>query len=265
MSGFSIASWNVRMFTLAGTLHASVVKHLKDQNPDIFALLEVVGKDVWRHMYMHFPDHNFFITEGYQTQEILVGVRKKFRSFLTQRGEFKRNNVYLRPGPFLTIQDGNDYYTILFLHLKSLDDSEGFGLRDAMIDSAFSLKNALDKVPEANGDAKFIFMGDLNTMGMEITFLPDITAADEIDRLKKKAKNRSMSVLNKDHTSTYTKDGTYFSDLDHVVASDCINFKKWGNSHVKVSGWREHPVGSAKFKEFVNKISDHCSIYCEVL
>ncbi|UCD45007.1 MAG: hypothetical protein JSV27_00400 [Candidatus Bathyarchaeota archaeon] len=262
---FSIASWNVEQFKLHTTLKDKVVEHIKTQVPDIFAVLEVVGADVWRYMYKEFPDHNFFITEGKQTQEILVGVHKKFRAFLTQRDEFKSGRTSLRPGPFLTLQVDDEYYTILFLHLKSISDPEGFGLRDDMFEHAFNLKKSLDKVPEANGNAKFLFMGDFNTMGMNLTYLNDVNESDEIDRLKKRAKRKSMTLLPKDHDKTWTNGKGLYSDLDHVVASESIKFKTWNGHKVKVLGWNKYAGGSPEFDEFVNRVSDHCSIYCEIM
>lgn len=264
MSKLSIASWNVEQFKLNTTLKDEVVKHIQSLNPDIFAILEVVGADVWRHMFTHFSDHCFFITEGKQSQEILVGVRKTLRCFLTQRDEFKAGRTSLRPGPFLTVQVNNEYYTILFLHMKSISDPEGFGLRDDMVEHAFNLKKSLDNVPEANGNAKFLFMGDLNTMGMDITYLADVEESDEIDRLRKRAKRRGMVLLPKDHDSTWTNGNGLYSDLDHVVASDSIRFKSWNGNKIKVSGWNKYDEGTPKFNEFVTRISDHCSIYCEI-
>ncbi len=264
MSKFSIASWNVEQFKLDTTLKDEVVKHFRSQNPDIFAILEVVGADVWRYMFKEFPKHSFYITEGKQSQEILVGVHKDLRCFLTQRDEFKAGRTSLRPGPFLTVQVDDDHYTILFLHLKSISDPEGFGLRDDMLEHAFNLKKGLDKVPEANGNSKFLFMGDLNTMGMNLTYLDDVKESDEIDRLNKRAKKRGMMLLRKDHDKTWTNGKGMYSDLDHVVASNSIKFKTWNGNKVKVLGWNQHAEGSPKFDEFVNRISDHCSIYCEI-
>lgn len=253
------------MFELKTTLKDKVVKHIQNQNPDIFAILEVVGADVWKHMYKEFPEHNFYITEGKQNQEILVGIRKGLRHFLTQRDEFKNGRTTLRPGPFLTVEFNNDYYIILFLHVKSFTDPEGFGIRDNMIEHAFHLKNDLDKLPEANGNAKFLFMGDLNTMGMNMTYLDDdVTESEEIERLEKRAKTRDMTLLQKDHNQTYTNGTDLYSNLDHVVASNSIQFKTWNGSNVKVLGWNQYAQGSPEFNEFVNIISDHCSIYCEI-
>ena len=44
------------------------------------AIYEVRGKDVFTTMMKEFPNHMFFITEGIQVQEILVGIKNKFYS-----------------------------------------------------------------------------------------------------------------------------------------------------------------------------------------
>jgi exonuclease III len=261
---FSLVTWNIEHFKLKTTLKAKVVAHLKSMNPDVFAILEVVGKDVWRFMFKEFPDHNFFITEGPQTQQILVGVQHQYRCFLTQRDEFKSGKTHLRPGQFLTIKYGDEHYTMLFLHLKSISDPVGFGIRDNMIDHLFNLKKELDTLAGGTGKAKFIAMGDFNTMGMEYPYVPDISTETELKRLKNRAKYRKMSLLPKDHVVTWTNGNGKYSNLDHVLASDHITFKEWNGSKVKVLGWNKFPEGSAEFTEFVNNISDHCALYCEI-
>jgi hypothetical protein len=133
-----------------------------------------------------------------------------------------------------------------------------------MIGNEFNLKNAMVKVPESNGNAKFLFMGDLNTMGMNLTYLNDVKESEEISRLMEQADARDMKLLQKDHPTTWTNGKGWYSDLDHVVASTSINFKTWNGKQVKVLSWNQYTQGSPKFNEFVNRISDHCSIYCEI-
>jgi hypothetical protein len=43
---FSILSWNVEHFKGGEERVKNVVKHIKDQNPDIFGIFEVEGADV---------------------------------------------------------------------------------------------------------------------------------------------------------------------------------------------------------------------------
>ena len=82
---FSLLSWNIEHFSLDHTDKARVVQHIRSFDPDIFALLEVVGADVWHYMFDAFPQHNFFITEGEQSQEILIAVRKTIKFGTSER------------------------------------------------------------------------------------------------------------------------------------------------------------------------------------
>jgi len=262
---YSLLSWNIENFGLDKTDKAQIVQSIKGLNPDIFALLEVVGADVWRYMFDEFPNHSFFITEGEQSQEILIGVHKKFKVFLTQRDEFKSGRSSLRPGAFISFKFGTDVYTVLFLHLKSMPDPEGFGLRDSMLDHAFSLKGALDNAAGGAGKANFIMMGDLNTMGLSYPYDSDIPADVELKRLSYRAGRRGMRLLPKIEQRTWTDGEGNFSDLDHVIASNQIEFNTWGNANVKVIGWNKYPEDSIEFTNFVENVSDHCALYCEVI
>ena len=261
---FSVVSWNIEHFSLKTTHHDKIIAHLKALQPDIFALLEVEGKDVWRYMFDEFPEHSFFITEGEQTQEIMVGIHRQLKCFFTQRTEFKSGRTSLRPGSFLTVRIDGENYNLLFLHLKSMTHPEGFGLRDDMFQHAFRLKRVLEEVAGEGNRAKFIFMGDLNTMGLDYPYKRAIEASVEIKRLAGRARANGMRLLSKDHESTWTNGRGLYSDLDGVVASKSITFQTWGGKHVKVIGWNQYPPESAEFKEFVNKVSDHCALYCEV-
>lgn len=262
---FSLLTWNVTNFHLEHTDKTKVVQHIKSFNPDIFALLEVVGADVWNFLFDQFPNHSFFITEGEQTQEILIGVHKRLRVFLTQKDEFKSGRTALRPGAFLSFKIGTEIYTVLFLHLKSMADPEGFGLRDNMLDHAFNLKGKLDQAAGGTGKANFIMMGDLNTMGLSYPYEGDISAEVELKRLAYRAARRKMQVLAKTYGRTWTNGEGLYSNLDQVVASEQITFAAWAEAQVKVAGWNQFPEGSTEFTNFVNNVSDHCALYCEVV
>src|SRR3990172_1080589 len=262
---FSLFSWNIKMFTLEKTDKARVIQHIQKFNPDIFGLLEVVGSGIWEYLFEAFPNHNFFLTEGEETQEILIGVHKKLQVFLTQRDEFKTGRTSLRPGSLLSFKLGDEVYTVLYLHLKSLTDPEGFGLRDAMLQHAFNLKGALDKAAGGSGKANFILIGDFNTMGMNYYRDDDVSAEVEIKRISYSASRRKMSILPKNSSSTWTNGNGTYSNLDHVIASRHINFKTWEDAQVKVDGWNQFAPDSDEFKTFIDTVSDHCAIYCEVI
>jgi exonuclease III len=116
---FSLASWNVEHFRDDPQRIKRVVQFLRDQDPDIFALYEVEGKEVYGQFMVQMASYQFHITEGPQVQEILVGVKKGFSSFFTQKVAFKSGVSMLRPGALLSVHLNGEDYTILFLHTKS--------------------------------------------------------------------------------------------------------------------------------------------------
>jgi len=107
---FSVTSWNVEHF---GALDKKkkkpkkpiqpIIEHLAAQDADVVALYEVRGSLVFRPLVEAMPEHRFYITEGPQAQEILIGVRSGFSSFVTQKLEFKSSQPGLRPGVLLTL------------------------------------------------------------------------------------------------------------------------------------------------------------------
>ena len=115
----SFASWNVEKFSNEDERVDRVVGLLAEKDPDVFALYEVTGKDVFNVMISSFLNYTFQITEGPQTQEILVGVRNTISAFITQRVEFKSGVTYMRPGLMVTINIDGKNYVLLFLHLAS--------------------------------------------------------------------------------------------------------------------------------------------------
>ena len=100
---------------------------------------------MFRPLIEEMPEHHFFITEGPQLQEILVGVRKSVSAFATQKMTFKAGQSTLRPGMLLTPYVDGAYYPLLFLHVKSMTDPKGFGLRYDMTLRAFDFRKTLKK------------------------------------------------------------------------------------------------------------------------
>lgn len=104
---FSVASWNLEHF---GAINKAldkpkkpigpIIDFLAAQKADIVAVYEVVGKVVFTEIVKKMPNYQFHITEGPQIQEILVGVKKMFTSFFTQRTEYKSGAAMLRPGEY---------------------------------------------------------------------------------------------------------------------------------------------------------------------
>jgi hypothetical protein len=266
---FSLASWNVEHWTDGDAAHsARVVDFLASRlpsTPDVFAILEVEGKDVYSHLMKRFPDHRFHQSEGKQLQEILVGVHKRLPAFVTQRIEFKSQVDELRPGVLVTVTAAGKPYTVLFLHTKSGSTPYAHGLRYDMFENCFALGQALDKA--AGGKANFLFLGDLNTMGSEdFPYSPvakRFTEADEVAHLSTLAGKRGMRLLTKDAPATWANDPAKSTgNLDHVVASAHLAFKPFAGGDVTVLGWPKlAPADQAKW---IEDHSDHGVLYLEV-
>ena len=284
---FSVASWNVEHFKRdtdpAKKRVRRVARFVAGDDggpsaiPDIFALYEVVGKDVYQDFMSEFPNHRFHMTEGKQTQEIFIGVHRKFQTFTTQRLEFKTQKEHLRPGLLLAVRAGAVDYALLFLHIKSGANTEDFGLRDAALIHAFNLKKALDdSMPD--GKANFIFMGDLNTMGIDdpvpYSKKMDLSSEDEIIRIASWANRRNMVLLSKEKTiiGNSAKEVTWYNgssgyvptNLDHVVASEHLQIRSQGNGPFKISilGWPK--LNQSDWNSWFDQYSDHALLYFEV-
>jgi hypothetical protein len=274
---FSVVSWNVEHLGASSKSTAerparSVSDRLAplfavNPAPDVVALYEVEGAEVWREVMAGFPGYSFFITEGENTQEILVGIGPAVTGFMTQKLEFREHNPFLRPGSLLTVQPkgSDDEYAMLFLHLKSLRDAGGFGTRTDMIDRAFAFKKTLDKA--VGGAANYMFLGDLNTMGMDYTFNRlanrrlehlQVSEEQEISRLTYLAADSGMRVLSKDAPASWgdPKSASMRSNLDHVVATGGLRFKSFGGSDIELLGWPKEPDVTAQAKWMLDH-SDH--------
>ncbi len=269
---FSIASWNVEHFKGQTNRVNRVVDFLIDKDggnkPDVFALYEVEGKDVYSALATKMAGYTFHITEGAQSQEILVGISNKLTAFFTQRIEFKTGNNFLRPGALLTVKKNDIDYTILFLHTKSMTSPVGFGLRDEMLSRATKFRRKMEKKNEMpKWSSKYLFMGDLNTMGLEYPFDKDIASTIELDRLDGRAKYAKMRRLIKSADNTFwngTRSSYPKSDLDHVVASNNLTFKSFGEASVSVRGWVTKD-SDAEADTWISQYSDHSLLYMEVM
>jgi hypothetical protein len=269
---FSVASWNVKHFKNDPTRVGRVVSFLKLQEPDIFALYEVTGKDVFDEITSIFPDYIFQITEGPQTQEILVGVRNTLTAFITQRVEFKSGTTHMRPGLLVTITIDGVNYVLLFLHLASSSEPRGMGLRDDMLYRAVKFRHTLDKAAGGKHKANYIFLGDLNTMGLTYPYDKDIEAETELRRWDERAKRYyGMRRLKKVHERTWNGGSTSPfepANLDHVYAAKSLAFKLFKNANnedveIDVRGWVNEPSIAAQ-DDWIAKFSDHSLLYFEV-
>ncbi len=263
---FSVASWNVEHFKDDVSRIGRVVQFLKDQTPDVFALYEVEGKTVFGELTTRMPDYQFHLTEGEQVQEILVGARKTLTVFFTQKLEFKSGNTYLRPGALLTVTVGGAHYPLLFLHTKSSSQPIGLGIRDDMLQRALEFRKTLEAVPPG-APANYLFLGDLNIMGMDYPFDRSIQPELELRKLDANAKPRKMRRLAK------TKEMTWWngpaskmppSNLDHVVAADHLKFKVFGGgAEIEVRGWASLTTDAQK-QQWIKDYSDHSLLFFQL-
>lgn len=272
---YSLLSWNVEHFKVRSDGDSKarlqrIVSTIKSENPDVFALYEVEGKEVFTELITHFPSYSFHITEGTQVQEILVGVRGNISAFFTQKLEFKSSQETLRPGALLTLTIDSVHYPILFLHLKSFDDPRSFGLRDDMISKAIKFAS---KLKTGNQNANYLFIGDLNTMGLDYYFDRDISVDLELKKSDTYASRYyDMVRLPKTYANSWWNgSGSSYdeSPLDHCYAARHLSFKLFANksgtgkSPVDVRGWADKPTTAEK-DQWIADYSDHCYLYLEV-
>jgi hypothetical protein len=265
---YSLLSWNVEHFKGDAQRVARVVSVLSAQKPDVFALYEVEGKEVFDELTRAMPGYTFHVTEGPQVQEILVGVRSSFTAFFTQKLEFKSGAALMRPGALLTLTIAGQHYPILFLHTASGNDPRGLGLRDDMLVRACEFSGTLGKAAPGAAGANYLFLGDLNTMGMQYRYVPgrNISADDELVKLAKQAQRSGMRVLTKSASRTWSngsKSKTPPSNLDHVIAAAHLKFRTFGGAEVAVRGWPELATPAGQ-DQWIGAYSDHAFMYLEV-
>lgn len=277
MAGISILSWNIEHFNGSGGIDKTnkdarldrvdrVADVLAEEDPDVFGISEVEGKIVYDKFVEKLTGYTFHITEGRQSQEILIGAKSSLTTFFTQRNEFKRSNPFLRPGAMLAIRKGGKDLAVLFTHLKSMTSPEGFGLRDAMFDKAFNLKKKLDKKERdaGGGLANYIVVGDMNTMGMDYEGKQhDIPSDEEIRIVTNRFRRRKMRSPTKSHPFTFFNGSTSTlppSNLDHVFSANHLTFKTDGaGAEVQVGGWAKEDTPAKKDK-WIKEFSDHAPL-----
>lgn len=144
------------------------------------------------------------------------------------------------------------------------------------------MNDSLKQIEIMKGMSNLIALGDFNTMGNGST----ISSRREIGYLSRAAKRHSMYLLNKEHNETW-HDWSYLTDsgrrepitanelhlarkcdLDHIVASDELRFKKKGMNneehfYVLVRGWNQ--LNNDHKADYLANVSDHSAIYTELL
>jgi exonuclease III len=263
---FSVASWNVKHFKSIQARKDLAVSFLKTQDADIFALYELYGKDVFTEVLKQFPGYTFQITEGRRSQEILLGIRNSLDAFITQKLEYTSGTTHVSPGLLATIMHDGSVYPMLFMNIDSSPTTQGMGLRYEMMQRAFKYRSRLDKLAWEQGDAKvnYIFLGDMEIMGMNHPFGKSIDAETELKKWdEEECKKYNMRRLMKTHSPTFRAcDGSYEGDYDQVYVAEHLKFAKSGEAEVDVRGWITEPED--KQKEWREKYSPHSLLYFEV-
>jgi len=270
---FSLLSWNVENFGGEDSDPEPVARHVHEHVPDAFALFEISQLEPigliesfnrLERENIGFESYQFALTQGTQSDEVLVGLRPGAfeQTIFTQKREFKVDNPYLRPGALVTLSAEGKLYNVLFLHLDSGTEKKDYKNRQVMWEKTWDLKDALDRKTES-GEARFVAMGDMNTMGWE----PEITGEDEIRRLREEAQSHGMRLLRKENQLTFNDGYGLTSNLDHVLATDRVSFRKLGTSDgekysIRVGGWNDREGESRN--QFIQSVADHSSLYCEV-
>ena len=269
---FSVLSWNIEHFKGGAARLKKVASHIRKQKADVFCLLEVENADVRALMEQEFAGYDFAITDGPEVQEILVGWRRSAfeQAVFSQKREFDVGNSRLRPGALLSVRQQGIWYNMLFLHTDSGTDAPAFGNRAEMFDKTWSLKAALDRNLGGAGLSHLIVMGDLNTMGLMFPHpakrYERVDSPTEIAALGEAAASEGMILLVKDRPATW-KGSSGVSNLDHAIVSQSVSCTRFGTAadapQVQVRGWPDL-AGAAQAK-FLDEISDHASLYLEVL
>lgn len=272
---FSVASWNVEHFKDDPSRVGRVVEFMNQQKPDVFGLYEVEGVTVFGELVKRMPGYTFQITEGAQTQEILIGVKKGITAFITQRTEFRSGTTHMRPGQLVSVHIGGHNYCLLFLHLASGVEPRGMGLRDDMLGRALEFRRDLDKAAGGTGKARYLFLGDLNIMGLDYPFGRSIDAALELQKWDKeaaRAKYGGIRRLAKTLDVSWSNgSGSSIPDsnLDHVFASTNLKFRSFKRpadglpAEVMLRGWPEAAT-PAKRDAWIRDYSDHALLYFEI-
>ena len=283
MEKIKILSWNVEHFKMNKV--ADIAKTIKSYDPDVFGIYEVEANEIYSFMKNYFPNYALFITEGQQSQEIMVACKSSFKAInFQQKKEFKSGNPKLRPGAYMVFQHPNkQIYNFLFLHTDSGTTAVDFGNRTEMFEHAYNMKRKLDYV--TGQKVNFIILGDLNTMGLNYPrpYKKDeiVKTGNELDYLDFWANRKSGSKRHeklKPNVRRLTKPaGTYYnkthgiSDLDHIIASNHLKFTPQKNyfenihHEIKLDGWRKYLKKKNLLEKYTEEISDHCLLYCELI
>jgi hypothetical protein len=290
--GFSFLSWNVRHYRGDRARFQDVDELISDLDPDVFGLLEFEVKftrggpdeapqdnraDMRELMMNRFPEYDFAVTDSRQGVEIVVGYRRGLfeQVVWSQRRTFAATD-FLRPGALVSLNDGTDFYSLLFLHTDSGAAKGDYQNRRAMFRKIWSLQTALTNATPS-GNPNLVVLGDLNTMGWR----GKVTGREEIDALARDAGQNGMRMLEKDRPETWHAwgkgprgnrrklqvdelAGAKRSNLDHVIASQGLDFARVGSGGepVHVRGWQQ--VQDTARADYLWDLSDHSALFVKL-
>ena len=278
--GFSIMFWNIENFgkhAANDERHServsAIVTHIRKLDPDLLCLCEIKDKVALRGLLIgKLHDYDFAVTDSVGTIELVTGWKRGCDTFkqviFTQRREF-RPTERLRPGALASVNFKGMFFNFLFLHADSGPDCRSYENRRDIFGNIFELKDKLDEISEGN-QAKFVVMGDLNTMGRRrCAYREDVSAEDEIEKLEARMKKKGMRMLQKNYENTWRGVPPGYraireSNLDHVLATTNISFESFGTeAEVCVSGWNR--LEGDEQERFIEDVSDHCALFCRVI
>jgi hypothetical protein len=153
------------------------------------------------------------------------------------------------------------------------------GLRDDMVERALEFRKALaaqDKAMGGDGTIRYLFLGDLNCMGMKYPFDRSIPSDIELkkwDRSGLSTQKNKMRRLVKSHDFSWSN-GSHSSipdsNLDHVFATENLHFRAFLRddgtpAEAKVTGWADFNNDPTKKDKWIKDFSDHSLIYLEIV
>lgn len=281
--GFSVMFWNIENFgkhvedTERHTERVeAVATHIRnlptESKPDLLCFCEIKDKVSLRSLLTdEFKCYDFAATDSKGVIELVTGWKQDtFKQVIfTQRRMFQPTES-LRPGALASVNFEGTFFNFLFLHADSGTDCRSYENRQEILGKIFTLKDTLDEISGGDHQAKFVVMGDLNTMGRKkCAYRRDVSAEEEIEALERRAEANGMRMLQKDYENTWRgkprgSDTIQESNLDHVLATPNVSFESFGTeAEVSVSGWNRLE-GNAQ-ETFIEDVSDHCSLFCRVI
>jgi len=138
-----------------------------------------------------------------------------------------------------------------------------------MVYRALKFRSTLNNA--TGGAANYLFLGDLNSMGLEYPYSHDIGASNELKRWDRRSGYYDMKRLSNTYDVSWFN-GSGFSipdcNLDHVYAAKHLTFKNLRGpariiTAVDVRG-RVDKTTSASKDQWISKYSDLSLLYLEV-